>query len=44
MKDAIKKEVDRVIAASIQTIPRIIEDYIRDVITTEICQQLNLRC
>jgi uncharacterized protein YeaO (DUF488 family) len=43
MKDAIKKEVDRVIAASIPTIPRMIDVYIREIITKEICQQLNLR-
>ena len=43
MKDAIKKEVDRVIAASIQSIPKIIDTYIKEVIIKEICQQLNLR-
>lgn len=43
MKDIIKKEIDRVIKESIPSIPRMIDGYIRDVITAEICQHLNVR-
>lgn len=43
MKDAIKKEVDRAVTASIPSIPRIIDTYIREIIVKEICHQLNLR-